>query len=138
MPTNHGPLGRNAIRIPALAFGLFIIAVIIIADRGEGGTWWPFLHCIPFGDKLGHIGLFGTLSLLCNLAFPKFRLRFLPRLITATTFVLLILISLEEIAQAFIPARTCDLLDWFADVAGLALGQCAALTVYRLLSEKTA
>lgn len=113
-------------RIAALAFGLFIIAAVIIANRGEGSSWWPFLHHIPYGDKLGHIGLFGTLSFLCNLAFPAFRLRFLPHFITATTFVLLTLVSLEELTQAFIPSRSCDLIDWLADLIGLALGQFVA------------
>lgn len=128
---------RIAFRIAAIAFGLFLIAVMVIADRGEGDSWWPFLHRIPFGDKTGHVLLFGTLNFLCNLAFPKFRIRFLPRLITATTFVLLILISLEELAQAFIPTRTCDLKDWLADLAGLALGQLAAIGLLHFLPAET-
>jgi polysaccharide biosynthesis protein VpsQ len=116
----------SAIRLAALAFGFFIIAAVIIANRGEGGKWWPFIHSIPYGDKIGHTGLFGTLSFLSNLALPNFRIRHLPRFITATSFTLLILISLEELSQAFIPSRSCDLLDWLADLTGLALGQLAA------------
>jgi len=125
-------------RIAALGFGLFIIAAVIIANRGEGGSWWPFLKYIPFGDKVGHVGLFGTLSFLCNLAFPRFRLRFLPRIVTATTFVLLVLISLEELSQAFIPSRTCDIKDWLADLTGLFSGQLAAAITLRFLTKQTA
>ncbi len=114
-------------RIAAFSFGFFIIAVVIIADLGYDAKWWPFIDRIPYGDKLGHIGLFGTLGFLCNLAFPSRRFGYCPFLVTTTTLVLLALISLEEISQAFIPARSCDLFDWLADLIGLAIGQLAAI-----------
>jgi len=113
-------------RIAALAFIAFMITIITIADRGEGSRWWAFIERIPYGDKVGHVGLIGTLSLLCNLAIPPRKYTFLPSFITLTTLVLFILLSLEELAQAFIPTRTCDVFDWLADLAGLALGQIAA------------
>ena len=119
-------------RIAAFSFGLFVIAVVISANLGYGAKWWPFIDRIPYGDKLGHIGLFGTLGFLCNLAFPNFRIPHLPRCITAITFVILILVSLEEISQAFIPNRHCHLFDWLADVAGLAIGQLAAVLLKSL------
>ena len=118
---------RTATRLFAVAFIAFLILVIIIADRGEGGKWWAFLEHIPFGDKVGHLGLIGTLSLLCNLAFHPRQPGWLPGWITFVTLVLLVILSGEEIAQAFIPHRTCDLFDWLADLAGLAAGQTAAL-----------
>jgi VanZ family protein len=103
------------------------ITIIVIADRGEGTLWWSFLDRIPCGDKVGHLVLVGTLSLLCNLAIPSRPCAAgLWRFITLTTLVLLALLSLEELTQAFIPTRTCDLFDWLADLAGLALGQVAA------------
>ena len=116
-------------RIAALAFIAFMITIITLADRGEGSRWWGFIERIPYGDKVGHLGLIGTLSLLCNLAIPPRSYAFLPRFITLTTMVLLALLSLEELAQAFIPTRTCDFFDWLADLAGLALGQAAASAI---------
>ena len=110
----------------ASAFVIFFITIVIIADRGEGDHWWGFIHSIPFGDKIGHLGLVGTLSLLCNLAVRPRRVSFLPSFITVTSAVLLLVLSLEEISQAFMPQRTCDLFDWFADLAGLAIGQFIA------------
>ena len=112
--------------LAALAFIVFLIGVIVIADRGEGNAWWAFLDRIPYGDKAGHLGLIGTLSLLCNLAFRPQPPGFLPRWITLTTLVLFLVLSLEEVAQAFIPTRTCDFYDWLADLAGLAAGQVLA------------
>lgn len=116
----------NPIRAAAFGFIAFLIAVVFIANRGEGNQWWPFIERIPYGDKLGHIGLFGTLCFLCNLAFPSRRFGRRPFLITLTTLVLLSIITLEEISQLFSPYRHFDTIDWLADLIGLAAGQTAA------------
>lgn len=116
----------------AFLFLLFILAASIVANQGKGDSWWPFLKQIPHGDKLGHVGLFCTLGFLCNLAFPKFRIAALPRFVTATTFVLLVLTTIDELTQAFIPSRTSDPVDWLANLVGLLSGQGAALLLLRL------
>ncbi|MEI6178651.1 MAG: VanZ family protein [Verrucomicrobiota bacterium] len=120
---------RTLPRIAAIAFILFFIAICVIADRGEGSGWWGFLDHIPQGDKLGHLVLIGTMAFLCNLAIPTKPRPWLPRFITLTTLVLLVLLSLDEVAQAFISTRTCDIFDWLADLVGLALGQTAAARI---------
>ena len=97
--------------------------MVIIANRGEGDRWWPFIHNIPYGDKLGHVGLMATLSLLCNLAFAKKPLSFLPSRIT---LILFLIVTLEEISQIFLSTRTYDPLDLLANLIGLAIGQSAA------------
>jgi len=105
----------------------FFITIVIIANRGEGNLWWGFIGRIPYGDKLGHLGLTGTLSFLCNLAFPsRHKDNRILTVINRPTLVLGILLSAEELSQAFIPSRTCDAADWLADLTGLALGQFAA------------
>jgi hypothetical protein len=121
------PVKRILPSAAALTFIAFFIAIVIIADRGEGDHWWGFIHLIPNGDKVGHVVLVGTLSLLCNLAVPSRRTR---AFFTRTTLVLLLLLTLEEIAQAFLPSRTCDIFDWLADLAGLSLGQLAATSLH--------
>ena len=110
----------------ATGFIGFFIWIIVIADKGEGVPWWSFIHQIPFGDKVGHFGLVGTLSFLCNLAFGRWEGN-RPRFITRTTWVLLVLISLEELSQGFMPHRHLDFFDWLADLAGLAVGQMLAM-----------
>jgi hypothetical protein len=126
---NPGIIGGRFLKALAGSFVILLIIIIAIANRGEGDRWWSFIHDIPYGDKLGHIALMGTLCLLCNLAFATRRFRFLPACITRVTFVLLGLVTLEEFSQAFIPTRSCDPLDWLADLAGLALGQATAMTM---------
>lgn len=108
-----------------------MLVIITIANRGEGYRWWSFIHAIPYGDKLGHIALMGLLCFFCNLAITPRNFRFLPAFITRVTFVLFALITLEELSQAFISTRNCDLLDWLADVLGIALGQGAAILIRR-------
>jgi polysaccharide biosynthesis protein VpsQ len=120
------------VRILTGGFILFMLVIVTIANRGEGDRWWAFIHNIPYGDKIGHVGLMGTLCLLCNLAFTPRRIRFLPAFITRVTFILFTLISLEELSQAFIATRSCDWFDWLADIAGLALGQMAANAIRKI------
>jgi hypothetical protein len=121
------------LRILAGLFLLFMLLIVTIANRGEGGEWWAFLHHIPCGDKLGHVGLMGMLCLLCNLALTPRRFRFLPACVTRVTLILFALITLEELSQMFIPTRSCDPIDWLADLAGLALGQISATALRKTL-----
>lgn len=122
---------HHLIRTAALSFILFLITAITIANRGQGGNWWAFIHHIPYGDKIGHIGLMGTLSFLCNLAFPRPSVKILTIPATPATLIVLTLVTLEELSQAFLPNRNCDLLDWLADLLGIALGQITALLILR-------
>ncbi len=77
------------------------------------------------GDKLGHAGLFGTLSLLANLALKRRYLKnkWLQRgSLSVFTFAMI-----EEASQHFFPNRTLDAMDAAADLVGIALA--TAITV---------
>lgn len=126
MKDQNGPQ-RILFRSLALSFLVFFIVIVIIADRGDGNRWWGFLVRHAYGDKLGHLILVGTLSLLGNLALSLRPLPRLPRWVTTITFILFLLLTIEELSQAFIPSRSCDVFDWLADLCGLALGQVVAL-----------
>ncbi len=124
-------------RNSAFGFAFFLVVLILLASNEEGKKLFAFIDLIPFGDKIGHVCLFGFLTFLCNLAFPSRNpLRF-PRFMTRTTLVLLTIITLEELSRYFIPSRTMDFIDWLADVAGLMLGQTFAILAARLLTKKT-
>lgn len=132
----HRMKNLHLIRASAAGFILFLLLVITLANRGEGDPWWSFIHHIPFGDKVGHIGLFGTLGFLCNLAFPSRRFGGNPFIVTKTTLVLLALITVEELSQIFIPSRSFDIIDWLADLVGLACGQTAALIISKTTTTR--
>jgi hypothetical protein len=135
-------LGRFTFRswaaFAAASFIVFFIWIVVIADRGNGTPWWSFIERIPYGDKVGHLGLIGMLSFLCNLAFPLRQPGFLPRSITVTTLILFVLLSLEELSQGFIKTRHLDFYDWLADLAGLAIGQVSAMKMRIKLRATTA
>ena len=123
----------NLTRLAALAFLLFIVWVIYMANAGHNSVFFDFVAAIPYGDKLGHVGLFGTLTFLTVLAsqFAGWMLNN-TRLYFAAIAVTLFVIG-EEISQAFIPSRTFDVADLSADAVGILL----AILVLRKL-EKTA
>jgi polysaccharide biosynthesis protein VpsQ len=129
---------RKAIRIFALSFGLFIIAAAVIANLGHGESYWPFIYHVRHADKAGHIVLCATLAFLCNLAFSGRCLGRRPFIATTTTLVLLAIISLEELSQIFISARSFDLIDWLADLIGLAIGQSMALFISKTPTSRPA
>lgn len=124
------------IRVAAFGFIAFLIILIFIANSGGESRWWPFLDHVPYGDKLGHFGLFGTLCFLCNLAFPSRRFGRAPFLITLTSLVLLTIITLEEFSQLFITSRHFDIIDLLADYIGLTIGQALAVSLYNSTASR--
>ena len=125
------PLGSVLRKASAISFLGLIIALVIIANLGEGGRIWGWLHNIPYADKVGHLLLFGTLSFLFNFAFSKRGVRKLIPPFTTVTVILLAVVSLEEFTQKFISTRSFDLRDWFADLLGIFLGQVLALSLLK-------
>lgn len=117
---------RIAPPLAALVFAAFFVSIIVIANRGEGANWWPFIERLPMGDKIGHLGLVGALSLLFNFAFRLRQPAWLPQRFTLVSLVLFVLLTSEELSQAFIPSRTCDPFDWLADLLGIVCGQWLA------------
>jgi len=137
MSLSRGKIPQTLAVAAAVGFIVFFIWIVTIADRGNGTPWWSFIHEIPCGDKVGHLGLMATMSFLCNLAFPSRRPDFLKRFFTVTTLILLVLLSLEELSQGFIATRTLDFFDWLADLAGLSIGQLFALGLRDRLSKRS-
>lgn len=110
---------RKAQILAAIAFFTFILWVIYMANTGESSVFFDVVLAIPFGDKLGHAGLFGTLTFLVVIA-SKFRglmvrhTKWYFGVMAVCTFVIA-----EEISQSFIPSRTFDLTDLIADALGI-------------------
>ena len=76
---------------------------------------------IPYFDKAAHFGAFALLGALLCFAADR------SRLPLAAAFVIGLLYGVtDEIHQMYVPGRSPDVLDWFADAAGVA----AATLVY--------
>jgi len=115
----------------AVLFGLFIIAIIILADLGMLDIV-GFLNQIPYGDKAGHFILYGILTLLIDLAIirpipsPSRRL-----LVSRVALILALVIGLEEFSQLYFPNRTFDLVDLAFSYLGVLFFSWAALKLQR-------
>lgn len=81
-----------------------------------------FFDKIPFADKLAHAALYGALAAFAHLSMrdnsessPRLR-----TLLIAVAFAAFYGVT-DEFHQRFIPGRTPDILDWFADISGASL-----------------
>lgn len=111
----------------AVLFGLFIVAVIILANLGMLGIL-GFLNEIPLGDKAGHFILYGILTLLVDLAIFRSRPDLSRRLLALrVALILALFIGLEEFSQQYFPNRSFDLLDLTFSYLGVIFFSWAAL-----------
>jgi VanZ family protein len=108
-------------------FTVFIVFVVYAANTGQGGRYWSFLDAIPYGDKLGHVLLMGTLCLLLNLAL---RCRTVGRVLLGSVIIAVIVLG-EELSQIFIATRTFDFGDLLADSVGILLASWLAMKTVR-------
>lgn len=113
----------------AALFGLFILLIIVLADRGQLGIL-GWLDRIPFGDKIGHFVLYGILTLLLDLALFRSLPRLDRRLLSLRiAFILALLIGLEEFSQIFFPNRSFDLVDLAFSYLGVFFFSWVALRI---------
>ena len=115
----------------AIFFGLFIIAIVILADTRHLGSLYT-IYNFPFGDKVGHFFLFGLLSLVVNLSVLESESGLQPefqRKAVKTSLILALFVGLEEFSQRWFPARTSDLFDLSASYLGIAFFAFIALKI---------
>jgi len=117
----------------AAGFFVFILWIIYLANTGGRSIFFDFIRSFPHGDKLGHIGLFGFLTLTAiiglkfrSLGCGKFRIYIGAVLVS-------LFVVVEECSQAFIPSRTFDFADLAADFVGILLAIVVAYFVNKLL-----
>lgn len=110
----------------ALSFLAFLLWIIYLANTGRGSIFFDLVESIPYGDKAGHLGLFGFLTLvsILSLKFRTFRLGSYSVYLGAA-FVFVFAVG-EEITQVFVPYRTFDLVDVAADLLGILLAVALA------------
>jgi VanZ family protein len=119
------------IPVAAIFFFVFILWIIFVSDMGGPNVLIDSVRAIPYGDKLGHMGLYAVLALLVNLSLKPRPQRYfgLPLgCALALAFALL-----EELSQYFFPStRMLDIQDALADMVGvyLAAWVCMKLNIY--------
>ena len=118
-------------KLIAIAYFVFLGVVVYFADSRAHLHWFTYLRSIPGGDKYGHFLLMGSLAFLVNLSLSCRVVRIAGRGFLLGSLVVLVLITIEEISQRFIPYRTFDLTDLLADYLGVFVFSWLALVVQK-------
>ncbi len=129
---------RTLISSLALAFFAFILWIIYQADAGASNLFLDFVRRTPYADKVGHLGLFGLLTLLVNLASACRGIRWQRLTLPYGTLAVLSFVLLEELSQYFFPSRTLDGKDLLADALGIAAFTWLSLVLHRQLTGRRA
>ena len=90
-----------------------------IANTGNGTYLLAILNSVPYGDKLLHILLMGSLTVGLNLSLNFRFSKLWSREVLTGTIIMAVLISLEEISQGFIPYRNFEVLDLVCNYIGI-------------------
>jgi VanZ family protein len=102
-----------------IAFALFILLIIVLADTGNLGVFDVVYH-LPYADKVGHFILYGILALLINLTlFRSARNQNRTGVAVISGLILAFLIGIEEFSQRNFATRTFSLNDLSASYLGV-------------------
>jgi VanZ family protein len=105
----------------ALGFFAFLLWIIVAADGGGPNAILAFVRTVPYGDKMGHAFLFGTLAFLTDAALGRRRVRIAGHKLLLGSLLVLGFAWAEELTQAFFPTRSLDITDALADLVGVGL-----------------
>ncbi|WP_371187485.1 VanZ family protein [Thalassotalea maritima] len=123
-------------KLAFIGFVVFVAWVLYIANTGQQAMFSWLLVDIPYGDKVGHFGLFSTLTILAIWA-SNFRVVYIWRIPCYwATLVVLLFVAIEELSQYFIPSRRMDIYDFYADAAGIILASLLATLLHAWLYRK--
>jgi polysaccharide biosynthesis protein VpsQ len=106
-------------QVALLVWIAFLLGLVALADSGHARRLFAMAHLIPWGDKLGHFLLMGTLSFLANLYLRAETMRFGGVRWFKGSAIVMSLVTLEECSQVFFRSRTFDLVDLAADAVGV-------------------
>lgn len=121
----------SVIRLMPIIAGLFftfILWIIVASDMGGPNILIDSVRAVPYGDKLGHMSLYGVLAVLVNFSYKPNNHKYLGLPIGCA--LVLVFALLEELSQYFFPStRMLDIKDALADCVGVYL---AAWISYRI------
>ncbi len=120
-------------------FSGFLGWLIVSADAGRTNPLFELAHALPYGDKLGHMLLFGTLTLFANVGSNFRRVSFGRQSCWGVrpylgALVVAIVVIIEECSQQYFPSRTFDGYDLMADGVGILLFSLVSLYLEKRFS----
>jgi hypothetical protein len=112
------------------------ITALIVAINLRMAPWVvTVVRNVPGRDTTGHVVLFGIVSLLVNLAFARSRVRGRELGVPVCTTLLLLVITLEEYSQKWVPNRDFSTTDLGASFVGTLV--CAGVAWIILARSKS-
>lgn len=112
---------KKLIFIFTLSFFVFILWIIYLANTGSKSIFFDFVQTIPYGDKVGHIFLYGILSFGVSLVL-NFKAVILKGIKLYYGVILVFTFAfIEELTQGLSPNRTLDIYDLLADIIGITM-----------------
>jgi VanZ family protein len=107
--------------IPTLLFFLFICWSITLANSGSKSIFIDIIKQVPYGDKLGHVLLYGVLTAFMITALKLKILLLFNWPVQLGSVLVLTFAFIEEATQLFLINRTFDIYDLYSDVVGVFL-----------------
>jgi VanZ family protein len=102
-------------------YATFLYNAISAANFQTHNAALQFASNLPHGDKIGHFLLMGSLALLVNLAMDVRRVNIRGRWFLLGSLIVGLIVTLEEVSQILVPARTFSFYDLAADYLGIYL-----------------
>jgi VanZ family protein len=112
---------RHLVIVATAIFFLFILWVIYMADVGASTVFFDLVKAVSFGDKIGHVVLFGLLTLGLNISLNYGSLPIGNTGLLLGSCLVFAFAIIEELTQQLYPTRSFDMADLMADVAGITL-----------------
>jgi len=113
------PASTVRLRWFAGLYALIIGVIVWLANDGGFAHTFRWWRSIPGADKLGHFLLMGGFAFTLNLALGLRQFTFARRSWLWGSLIVAVIVSLEELSQAWVPSRTFDLLDLTFDFLGI-------------------
>ena len=115
-------------------FGLtfLLLFLIIFANSGQATAYIQLMMQVPFGDKIMHLTMLGSLSFLINKALNNRSINWQKSPFLLGSCCLAAVMTLEEISQIWIVSRNFEWLDLACNYTGIYLGQTLGLSLIHI------
>ena len=101
-------------------YSLFLVSLIVLDDMGKLKIFVHLMDSFRYGDKFAHFFLIGILGFLVNRTAMQLSYgQNSKRISMIVTVILLVIFTIEEASQIFIPGRTASFSDLAASYAGI-------------------
>ena len=104
-----------------VGFAAILLLIITCATFGWAEPVFAFVRRVPGSDKVAHFLLLGTMSLLLNLSLGCHRTNVAGMAFLTGVFMLLVLATIEEFVQIWVPTRSFSLGDLACNYLGIVL-----------------